>query len=296
MDSSRNRLTQPTNLCRLWPLLVLLATGCQSDAPGEGPATTPADPLPVAGTAFDATRVGRVRGQVSWTGAIPNPPGFLYGVPRDDGPGFAFRTAENPNRPHIDTHTRAVADAVVLLRGIDPAQARPWDLPPVQVELGEGRITVVQGDRRSRVGFVRRGDRITVRSTEPVYHVLRGRGAAFFSLPLPEPNSPVQRTLPQLGRVELSSGTGLYWASADVLVTEHPYVTLTDAAGHFTFEQVPAGPVEVVVWLPSWTPIRQERDPDSTSIARQRYGPPIERTAAITVQPGAVTEVPLTVP
>jgi hypothetical protein len=290
-----NRPPNRTNTRRLWPLFVLLASGCSSESPTSDERLVPPAPA-IPGTAFNATQVGRLQGKVVWTAAIPEPPGFLYGVPRDDGLGFAFRMAENPNRPHIDATTKALADAVVFLRQLDAARGRPWDLPPVRVEMADGRITVVQGDRRSRVGFVRRGDAISVSSAEPVYHVLRGRGAAFFSLTLPEPNSPIVRTLSNLGRVELSSGTGLYWASADLLVTDHPYYTLTDANGHFAFDQVPVGPVDVIVWLPGWTPTRQERDPDSTTITRQSYGPPLERCVSTNVAPGAVAEVTLRVP
>lgn len=291
-----NDRTSVRNLpTRLWPFLVLLATGCESELPAlDSPDALPA--TSITGTAFDPAKAGCITGQVNWNGAIPETPGFLYGVPRPDGLGFAFRTVENPNRPHIDAKTRAVADAVVFLRGIDLASSRPWDLPPVRVEVGDGRITVAQGERRSRVGFVRRGDAISVASSEPKYHVLRGRGDAFFSLTLPEPDRPVSRTLTQPGRVELSSGTGMYWASADLLVADHPYYTLTDTDGRFAFDRVPAGKVEVVVWLPGWTPARQERDPDSTTVTRQSYAPPLERTGHATVDAGHAAEIKIVVP
>lgn len=277
---------------RFLPLMVLLVTGCSTEVPSPENAEAT---LPTIGTRFDRTTAGRVAGLVSWNAAIPEVSGFLFGVPRADGLGFEFRAAENPNRPKIDPKTRAVADAVVFLRGIDPAVARPWDLPPVRIEMGSGRITVVQGERRSRAGFVRRGDSITVVSTEPVYHVLRGRGDAFFSLTLPEPNRPVTRTLKVPGRVELSSGTGLYWASADLFVADHPYYALTDAEGRFAFDGVPSGPLEVVVWIPGWTPTRQERDPDSTTVTRQTYAPPMERVVTVTIDSGRPAEVVVTV-
>lgn len=259
-------------------LLLLTCAGCESEVPDESSMTP--EPAASMGSAFNRASTGRVTGRVTWTGSIPNPPGFLYGVPRADGRGFEFRTAKNPNRPQIDRATRAVAGAVVYLRGIDPAKCRPWDLPPVSVEVGDGQITVVQGGHRGRSGFVRRGDAIAITSTEPKYHVLRGRGDGFFSLTLPEPNRPVSRVLKNPGRVELSSGTGMYWANADLFVAEHPYYTLTGSEGRFAFDSVPTGAVEVVVWLPSWQPGKQERDPDSTQVARQAYAAPFERTAS----------------
>ena len=202
---------------------------------------------------------------MTWTGPIPSPPPFLYGVPRTDGAGFEFRTAENPNRPRVDRNTRAVYGAVAFLPRVDLRLSRPGDWPPVQAELGMRPITFVQGESRGRAGFVRRGDSVSFSSSESNYHVIRGRGDAFFSLPLPEANRPVNRTLSKAGRVELSSGTGLYWSRADLFVADHPYYAMTDEDGCFTFDRVPAGKVEVVVWLPRQKP----REPNATRIAHR---------------------------
>jgi hypothetical protein len=273
--------------------LPLLHAGCSSDLPAFDAADA-AEPANL-GSEFDPARSGGVTGRVTWTGPIPNPPGFLYGVPRTSGPGFEFRTAENPNRPRIDPRSRGVAGAVVYLRGVKAAAARSWDLDPVAVEIGNSQIAVVQGPHRGRVGFVRRGDSITVSSTEAAYHVLRGRGDGFFSLPLPEPNHPVARKLTKLGRVELTSGSGMYWANADLFVTDHPYFTRTDSDGRFTLDRVPSGPVEVVVWMPGWKTAKTERDPDSTQVARQHYSAPIERTVSAAVKAGESVNLELTV-
>jgi hypothetical protein len=276
------------------PLFLLLPAGCSSALPELD--AEPIDPPVETGSAFDSARAGRVSGRVTWTGAIPNIPGFLYGVPRAGGAGFEFRTADNPNRPQIDPKSRTVGGAVIFLRGVNPTASRPWDLPPAGVEIGNGQIVVVQGERRGRSGFVRRGDEITISSTEAAYHVLRGRGDAFFSLPLPQPKHAVTRRLAKSGRVELSSGTGLYWARADLFVADHPYYTVTDADGRFTLERVPAGKVEVVVWLPGWQTERTERDPDSTQVARQTYSRPVERAVSAVSDPIRPEEVNLTVP
>jgi hypothetical protein len=275
-------------------LLLGLGAGCSSDLPAHD-----ADELIVpveSGTAFDPQRSGRVSGRATWGGSIPDSPGFLFGVPRTSGGGFEFRTAENPNRPRIDPGSRAVGGAVVFLRGVDPAAGRAWDLPHVSVEIGNARISVVQGEHRGRVGFVRRGEAITVSSTEAAYHVLRGRGDAFFSLPFPEPNQPVQRKLPKAGLVELTSGTGLYWANANLFVSDHPYFTVTDAEGRFMLDRVPAGPVEVVVWMPGWQAAKTERDADSTQVARQKYSAPIERVQKVVITSASTAEVNVTVP
>ena len=277
---------------------VLTAAGCDGEPSTLGIAEpdAPAAP-PVAAAAFDPAASGTVRGRVTWAGPQPAAEEFLYGVAKPDGGGFDMRMMPNPNVPHVDPATRAVAGAVVFLRGIDPAAAKPWDLPAVRVEFRDRQIRVRQGDAApGRVGFVRRGDGVSLSSAEPVYHVLRGRGASFFSLTFPDADRPLTRTLDKPGRVELTSGAGFYWASADLFVADHPYYSLTDRDGRFTMNHVPAGKAELVVWLPGWTPAAQERDPESGLVSRMNYAPPVEVARRTTVERGQTVDVSVAVP
>lgn len=282
----------------LLPLVLLaLTAGCEGDpsAVGFAEPDPPAPPPPTA-SSFDPASCGRVAGRVSWTGPRPAAPPFLYGVPKREG-GFDIRLFPNPNRPDIDEKSRAVAGAVVFLRGVHPAAAKPWDLPPVRVEMKDRNIAVRQGDSEPRrVGFVRRGDGVSMVSKEPVYHVLRARNAAYFSLTFPDPDRPLSRTFDKPGRVELSSGAGYYWASADLFVADHPYYTVTDREGNFAFDQVPAGPVGVVAWLPGWEVAKQERDPESGMVFRQTYAPPKEAAERVTVAAGSNANVKIALP
>ena len=51
---------------------------------------------------------------------------------------------------------------------------------------------------------------------------------------------------------------------------DHPYYALTDANGRFSFDRVPMGEVEVVVWMRGLGARPYGgRDPDSTQVARQ---------------------------
>lgn len=266
----------------------LFAAGCGSQLTYHFPDEAPASAAPKT-SLHDPARCGTITGFVTWSGPIPEAPTFLYGVPRGDG-NFLTKTLIGPNQPRIDAATRAVAGVVVTLRGIDPAVARPWNLPPVRIELGEGAIHIQQGPC-DRVGFVRLGDGVEVVSREPSYHILRGRGNDFFSLSLPAADQPRTRTFTRSGRVELSSGSGYYWARADLFVTNHPYWTVTDAAGRFTLPQVPEGRMELVAWHPSWRPARQDRDPETGLVSRMTYQAPLERTTHINVTAGATADV-----
>ena len=268
-----------------------LLSGCGTEVPI---AAEPAKPQAESST-FDPANCGTLAGRVLWSGEIPRTAPFIYGVPLTDG-NFDIRTIPNPNQPGVNAKTQALAGAVVFLRSINPARARPWDLPPVRVEMMDRDIRIVQGEAVRRIGFVRLGETVSMATVEPVFHVIRGRGAAFFSLAFPEPNQPSTRTLDTPGLVELTSGAGYYWANAHLFVAEHPYFAVTDSDGRFSFAQVPAGDVELVVWHPGWTVVKQERDPESGLITRLTYGPPLEVKHPFTVSPGKSLTVSIAVP
>src|SRR5207249_11538920 len=97
---------------------------------------------------------------------------------------------------------------------------------------------------------------------------LQARGAAFFSLPFPDRDQPLDRPLKQKGLVELTSGAGWYWIRAYLFVDDHSYYAHTDAKGHFELRAVPAGRYRLVCWMPNWNIARQERDPESGLVVR----------------------------
>ncbi len=282
----------------LLPLILLVAAAsCESESDFAAglPVEVPAETVPLV-TVFDPAHCGTISGRVTWPGATPVASPFLYGSPGPEG-NFAIQMIPNPNCPAIDEPSRGVVGAVVFLRGVNAGNAKPWDLKPIRVHLQDRGIQIHQGDAKpSRSGFVRRGDEVTMLSTEPAYHVLRARGSAFFSLTFPEPNQPLMRKFDKPGRVELSSAAGYYWASADLFVVDHPYYAIADREGRFTFQDVPAGSVEVVAWLPGWDVKKQERDPETGLIFRQTYGTPHEAIRNLKVEPRTSSEVVLAFP
>ncbi|HYV36382.1 MAG TPA: carboxypeptidase-like regulatory domain-containing protein [Gemmataceae bacterium] len=182
----------------------------------------------------------------------------------------------NPNAPVIDVESRGVAGAVIFLRKVDPSRARPWDHPPVSVEHADRRLYVVQGDNKTNVGIVHQGDKISMVSREKIYNSLHADGAAFFTFPFPDADKPLTRALTNPGFVELSSAAGFYWMRAYLFVSEHPYVTRTDAKGNFELAQVPPGKYQIVCWLPNWNKKSQDRDPESSLVTRMFFQSPLE--------------------
>jgi len=264
-------------------LCLLAVLGCGSARP-----ELPANSGPAAAACeFDPATAVTLRGRVTWEGDIPSVPPFKVGS--YSVPGDIVRqslTRENPNTPAIDRRTRAVANAVVFLRGVDPRKAKPWKHPPVRVEQAGLRLRVRQGDVDSHCGFVRRGDAVEMVSREAVFHSLHAGGAAFFTLPFPDPDQPLSRTLNKKGIVELSSAAGYYWMRAYLFVGDHPYYARTDARGRFALEQVPPGRYEVICWMPSWREARHDLDPETAVVSRVVFGPPAEPAQTITLGQG----------
>lgn len=280
---------------RTTSLAILLAAcaGCGLDSGGEPHPRAEPEQQGAACPAsqFDPGSTGVIEGRVTWPGPIPEVESFVFGVPKEGG-SFATELVPNPHQPGIDPESRGIAGAVVYLRGVEPARAKPWDHAPVTVEVRTKRIGVRQGDASPRlVGFVRKGAEATLVSAEPSFQILRGRGAAFFSFTFPEPGRPLRRRLDESGHVELSSGVGDYWARAHLFVAEHPYFAVTDREGQFRLEGIPPGQYELSAWLANWSVGRRRHDPESGLVVGLDYGPPLIATLAVGVDTGRTSKV-----
>ena len=240
---------------------------------------------PTAGSQFDAAATGTLAGEVKWIGPQPTVPPIDVVRFLSDGTKTEHFRFVNPHAPPVDANGN-VAGAVVYLRNVDPTRSKAWNHPPVTVEMADGHPMIRQGDVSRLVGFVHRGDSVTMVSKQPIFHSLKARGAAFFTYTLPDPNKPRQRLLSERGHVELSSAAGQMALRGHLFVDDHPYYALTDANGRFQLEQVPAGKYEVVCWRPNWNVERFEHDPETLFNVRLHYKPAFEKIATATVVVG----------
>lgn len=277
----------PRPFRRILVLAVVVLAGCQPE-PSDPSMISPPAPSAEPASAFDVTRCGSVTGRIVWTGDVPSVPSLDAASPGAVVP--------NPHAPRIDPGSRGLAGAVVFLRPVKPTAGRAWNHPPVRVEMSPERIQVVQGDGPSRaVGFVKRGDEVSIRSTVTGPLMLRARGAAFFTLSLSEADRPLTRRFDQPGVAELSSGSGQFWAAADLFVCDHPYYAVTGTDGSFRLADVSEGDHELVTWVRDWRIAGKDRDPETGLVVRLRYAQPVEKPSRIHVRPGqmALTEIPL---
>jgi hypothetical protein len=274
--------------------LLFFAAGC-----GQArPETASAQPVvSTQSSLFDAASTGIIRGSVLWTGELPNVPPFeIRSLVIGSNPPLPRIYRDNPNAPVINAETRGVAGAVVYLRKVDPRLSRPWDFPPVELEHRDRQLFVLQGDVKSRVGFVNTGDSIRMVSREKAFNILRADGAAFFSLTFPDPDQALTRVLKDEGLVELTNGAGAYWMRAYLFVTAHPYFARTDATGHFELPRVPPGRYKIVCWLPNWHKKSEDRDPESALVTRVFFHPPVEIEREVFVEPSGQAVVDFTLP
>jgi hypothetical protein len=101
-----------------------------------------------------------------------------------------------------------------------------------------------------RVQTLTLGQTLELRNSDPILHDAHARlnfAETLFNLGLPVWRR-VQSKLSHPGLVVVDCNVLHTWMRAYIMVTEHPYATVTDAAGRFTLDQVPAGQYTLRLW------------------------------------------------
>lgn len=297
------------------PLWLLLLLGLEPA--GCSPSLPPSSIAPQAEASTDnltgTTRdecTARLSGQVVWFGPTPNIADCIAVTTTPSGETL-LRPVPHPNRLLRHAEHGGLAEVFVWLERPKGAASLPPEetaapsaspFPPLRLLIGSDAVVVEQGNRRGRLGLATPGSDIEIASSDDSYHALAGRGAAFFRWPLPVGCGPLRRRLPPhrtatddatsaFPIVELFDDARRFWTRAYLLLCPHRWAAVTDTDGRFSWQAVPAGEWDLLVWHPSWTVQRQERDPESTLVVRQFYTAPLVRRVKVHVQAGQQQQV-----
>jgi hypothetical protein len=93
------------------------------------------------------------------------------------------------------------------------------------------------------------GQWLEISNSDPILHNADARlgTETLFNLALP-PGRRVRRPLARSGRIAITCDVRHTWMSAFVVVTDHPYHTVTDAYGAYEIRDVPPGRYTLSVW------------------------------------------------
>jgi Polysaccharide lyase family 4, domain II len=271
----------------VWSVLVLAVAGCREET---DVAPTPPVAVENRASSFDAAATGAIEGRVVWKGPLPEVPSFEVHAYLDYLNAKRLRGEKpNPHTPRIDENDRGIGEVLIRLDRIDPAHSKPWPHAPASVEMLADGLFIRQGKEHQRIGIVQRGAEVAFVRRDAEFHIVRARGAAFFSLPFVAADRPTTRRLDRSGLVELSEGAGVYWRRAYLAVMDHPYAALTNRSGRFLLDGVPAGTYRLTAWLPNWHVERHEHEPETAIINRIYFAPAVEQEQTVTVTAGQST-------
>lgn len=122
---------------------------------------------------------------------------------------------------------------------------KPID-PNAQVELDNRNCQFVPHVQTAVVG-----SRLLIRNSDPILHnthaFINGKRTAF-NLALPIQGMEIIKKLKRPGLLSMTCDAGHTWMSAYVVVTEHPYASVTDNHGFCTLDDVPPGKYTIGAW------------------------------------------------
>lgn len=226
-----------------------------------------------------------VRGRIVWTGDLPKVEGFnAPHSPLSEHAGKPKFPRQNPCAPEIDLETRGVQSAVVFLNHAPKVEA--FAFPPVKVVLDKFQMKVQQDGCESRFGFVKPGEPFQIVNQQDFFFTVRGRGDAFFSIPLTTRNHSYQRKTEKPGMVTLSSGSGQFWMRSFLFSVDHPWISRCDGQGRFEISDLPEGKHELIAWIPNWNVLDHEIDAETWETNRLEFAPPLEKRFEVEVTRG----------
>lgn len=224
---------------RMAALLAAITGGCdETSRQSPRPVAPPARDPSVAGyRVVSSGPVGSVSGTVRWRGPVP--PAAEVAVP----PHAQSACGTTRSVPSVRVGpSGGVLGAVISLEGI-----REGRLPPG----GEVRVAFAQCDLTPAVSAMPVGATLRFVNDDALLHNLRvvQGGRSWLDLGLAERGGTIDAA-PAVGVHRIVDDAAHPWIEGWLVVTEHPYVVVTDANGRFALPRVPVGSYQIRLWHP----------------------------------------------
>ncbi len=181
------------------------------------------------------TDAGIIQGQVIFTGPIPVP-GVLPVLKNR-----AVCGEQVPDESLVVSLNRGVKNVAVIVESITAGKALPRRLAVLD---NKGCAFV------PRVQALVVGQTLELRNSDPILHNAHAHLPSYgtlFNLGLPHWRR-IRHTLQDIGRISIDCNVLHTWMRAYLIVTTHPYATISDAEGRFSLDQVPAGTYTLRLW------------------------------------------------
>jgi hypothetical protein len=186
--------------------------------------------------------------------AVTDPGGVHGRVVLEGAPPTAVKTAIERDTKVCGTHIEeaavqvgkdgGLANVAVWLADIESGAAPDFAATP--------KLDNVQCRFVPHVQTLAVGETLLVRNSDPILHnthayVLEGDGN-LFNLALPTQGKEIRKPIKKTGIQQVKCDAGHTWMNAYFLVFDHPYHTVSDAAGSFSLKGIPPGTYTLRAW------------------------------------------------
>jgi hypothetical protein len=200
-------------------------------------AASSADVLAASGAAIDgalSVEHRTISGVVALAGRYARP------VPLPVFKNRSFCGPSVPNETLLVSAEGGLRNAVVLLRPVGKTIA----VQPGSLTLDNWRCAFTP---HVQVGTI--GSELFLKNSDPILHTVHARLGVetLFNVGLPRWRQVNQR-LDRPGIVRINCDVLHTWMSAAIVVADTPYAAVTDAHGHFSFNDMPLGAYDLEIW------------------------------------------------
>ena len=184
--------------------------------------------------AESTSRTGAVSGRITLAGAVPKPKPL---------PVFKSRSycgAEVGNETLLVNRDGGVKNGVVILRPVHPV----WTAAREKLVLDNQRCAFTPHVQVASVG-----SELLLKNSDPILHTVHARLGVetLFNVGLPHWRQVIKR-LDRAGVIRIDCDVLHTWMSAAIVVTDSPFVAISDAKGEFSISGLSAGDYQMEVW------------------------------------------------